>query len=99
MVLFNTLDPNLSFSILKRMFSVISWDSKTVFGHLPVPISTTFISSYDFIIITQVFSILKLYLTIFAVYSGYPSSFRHLKPNIWRLYDDLFLPSHFFSPL
>lgn len=98
---FNILDSglavNYAFRFLKTCFllflGTLEWDSAIS----RCPFSTTFTSRYDFSI-TPVFSILKLYLPISAVYSDHPSSFIHVKSNIWHLYDDLFLPSHnFFS--
>lgn len=100
--LFNTLDSGLAvnqaFRFLKQKFllflGTIEWDS--IISRCPF--STTFTSSYDFSN-TPVFSILKLYLPVSAVYSDHPSSFIHVKSNIWHLYDDLILPSHNLFPV
>lgn len=53
------------------------------------PVSPTVTLSYEFSI-TPVFITLKLNLEVFAVYFDCPSSFTHVKSNIWYLYDDFF---------
>lgn len=83
-----------SLPILISIFSVISWDSKMGLIMSRCLFSTTFISSY-YVSLIPVFCILKLYSIGFDILS----SCIQVKSNIWHLNDDLFPPSHTFTPV
>lgn len=84
-ILFKSLDfdltVNQAFQFLKAnsllILRTLKWGS--VISRCPI--STKFTSSYDFSN-APVFSILKLYLAVFAVYSNHHSSFINVKSNI-----------------